>query len=135
MAVKLNIGVTLSVSSSCTDEKDLGNVKVSQSTQSTNEGGSRKFKLAAGVTDQAIDLGNITTVRFIFIKTQPVNENDVGQAITIKRNGIGGEAIQIKPFTSGKVGLFMLTTDSLTSLYATNSGTIDVEITLALAGD
>ena len=135
MAVRVNLDMTFSVSSTTADEKDLGNLKNALTSTAMGEGGSRKITLAAGVSDQEIELTNISTVRLLFVKVAPKAENDPGQAVTIKRNTVGGEAIEIKPFDDKKIGYFLLTTDSLTALFASNAGVIDVELTIMTAGD
>lgn len=135
MAVRVTFEVNLSVSSTSADEKDLANLKNAQVSTAMGEGGSRKITIAAGVTDQEIELTNITTVRLLFLKVQPKNENDPAQEVTIKRNLIGAEEIEIKPLADKKIGYLLLTTDDLTALFVTNPGSVDVELTIATAGD
>ena len=135
MTVNVNLNIAMSVSSTSAAEKDLGNLSTSLSSNAMGEGGTRKFLLAAGSTDVELELTNISDIRLLFIKVSPKNDNDPAQGITIKRNDVAGESIPIVPFDDKKIGYFLLTTDSLTSLYATNAGSVDVELTIGSAGD
>lgn len=135
MAVKLTLTTDLSISSTTADEKDLGNIHKFFTSNAMGEGGSRKILVPGGTTDASIGLCDIATARFLMIITNPKNENDPSQEISIKRNSVGAEAILIKPFDDIKIGFFALTTDSLTDLFVTNPGSVDVELTIAVAGD
>jgi hypothetical protein len=57
------------------------------------------------------------------------------QEISVKKNGAGGEAWTIRPLGTGATdGIFVITTDGVTSLYLTNAGGLDADVTFSIAG-
>jgi hypothetical protein len=135
MPVRVNLDITLAVSSTSATERDLGNIRTSILTDAWGEGGSRKLTIAGSTTDLQVSLCDLADAQFLFLKTRPKGENDPAQTITIKLNSAAGEARTIEPFGDKKEGYYLITTSGLTDIYVTNSGSIDVELTLVAAGD
>lgn len=134
MAVRVRYKLETTVSSTSAEERDLGNVKWEVVTDEEAKGGTWKTLLPAGSTDVQLRIDNITTIQLLIIRTNPKNPNDAPSAISIKRNGAGNEAILIKPIGSSTEGHFLISTDSLTSIFATNSGSTDMELTICATG-
>lgn len=134
MAVRVRYEVAAAVSSTTAEDKDLGNVKFEVVTDIPTKGGTWKTRLLAGQTDVQLYLDNITTAQLLIIRTTASDPNDTPVGISIKRNGTGAEAILIKPLSDLKEGIFLISTDSLTSLYATNAGSVDMDLTITVAG-
>lgn len=135
MPVRLTLDLEFSVSSTTADEKDLGNGKFFLRTDAFGEGGTWKTTIVATTVDQQFILDNVAVGRFLLIRVHPVSENDPGQAISVKLNDTGNTAIEIVPPDDKKDGYFVITTDNLTALYVTNAGSVDVNLTIAVAGD
>jgi len=135
MSVRVRYKIEASVSSTSAEEKDLGNVAYEVVNDDAGEGGVRKTLLAAGVTDVSVMLTEISTARFILIRTNPKTSTDVLGAITIKKNVIGGEATTIEPLPGATEAHLLLATSGVTDLFATNAGTVDTEITVMAVGD
>jgi hypothetical protein len=135
MPIRVSYKIQVSVSSTSAEERDLGNANWSTITDSQNEGGTGKALLPAGATDQEIFLLNVSTIRFLIIRTTAKDPTKTPSTISIKRNGVGNESIEIKPLGTSKEGHLLISTDSLTSLHATNPGTVDMELTLVYGGD
>ena len=135
MPVRVNLDVQISVSSTSAAEKDLGNIKTSILTDTWGEGGSRKLTIAGGTTDLLVSLCDLADAKLLYLKTRPKGENDPAQSIIIKLNVVGADPIDIDPFGDKKEGYFLVTTNGLTDIYVTNSGSVDVELTLVAAGD
>ena len=136
MAVRVRYKIEVSVSSTSAEEKDLGNGKFEVVVDSQNEGGSWKTTLAAGATDVQIQLPNVASAKFILVRVNPKNPNDVAANVTLRKNNILWEAMVLAPLSTSKEAYWLTTTDSLTSLYATNgSGSVVMEISVFVAGD
>jgi hypothetical protein len=135
MAIRLRYKIELTVSSTIAEENDLGNVKYNVSFDSQNEGGSWKTLLAAGATDVELQLPNIADARFLAIRTTAKDPTLDPIEIAIKINGVGGEARKITPVTGTKEGFYLQTTDGITSVHATNAGSVDMELIVFAAGD
>jgi len=136
MSVRLRYSAKVQISSRTDPEdKDLGNLSYENVTDSNGEGGSRKFTLAAGDSDIAIDLGNVTTPNFVFIRSSAKDPLDTPSEITVKRNTIGNEEIPITPISGTKTGWLLLSTSGLTALFASNPGSVDMELIVAVSGD
>lgn len=134
MSVRVRYAVNAAVSSSVAEERDLGNVRLEAVTDAEIKGGTWKTRLLASQTDVQLHLDNITTAQLLIIRTVAADPNQTPQGITIKRNGIGNEAILIKPLADTKEGLFMISTDNLTSIYASNTSSVDMDLILICAG-
>jgi hypothetical protein len=137
MAMRFRYKLFLGVSGSSAEEQDFGKPTVEQFSDSFNEGGSWRVKLSAGAVNQQIFLLNIATAKFLAIRTTPTDINQDPISIRIRRNTTVAEEIEIAPFpgTTNKEGLFVLTTNGLTALYASNPGAIDVDLWLYAGGD
>lgn len=135
MAVRLRFSVTTAISSTTAEEKDLGYSQFEVVSDAQGEGGNWKTTLVAGATDVAIQLGNVSSVAFLAIRTNVKNPLDTPTAITVKKNSATGEPITVEPLPDTKEGHMLLTTSGITALYLSNPGTVDMEVTIAAAGD
>lgn len=135
MSVRVRFRLEASVSSSSNEEKDLGNVSYEDVTDSLGEGGARKNLLTAGASDVEITTREVADKAFLLIRTNARQSTDTPGTIEIKKNGIGGEVISIVPLDSTQEGLMLLTTTGITALYASNPGSVDMEVTVVAAGD
>lgn len=134
MTVRARYSVAAAMSSTSAEDRDLGNVKYEVVTDMPDKGGTWKTTLVGSATDVQLYMDNITTVKLIIIKTYPTDPNQVPGDILIRKNSISGEQILIRPLPSGKEGHFLLSTDSVTSIYASNAGTVSMDLTLTVAG-
>lgn len=135
MPVRVRYKVEVSVSSNSSEEKDLGNIKWEIVTDKQNEGGGWKTTLAAGTVDAQLPLDSIATARLLVIRTNAKDPNQNPADILIRRNLITNEQILIKPLSDSKEGHFLVSTDGLTALFASNPGAVDMEMTILVAGD
>jgi len=136
MTVRLRYSVKVSVSSnSDKEDADLGNLSYEVVDDQNGEGGTRKFKLPAGVSDVVIDLGNVADAKMLFVRTNAKDPLDTPVAVELNYPATTNDAIVVKPVGNAKEGHYMLSTDSLTALFATNPGAVDMELTLVVVGD
>lgn len=135
MSVRLRYSIIASVSSTSAEEKDLGNVSYEVVNDDSGEGGVRKTLLAAGVTDVSVMLTEISAARFVLIKTNAHDPTETLGAITVKKNVVGGEPITIEPLPGAKSAHFLMATTGITDLFASNAGTVDVDIIVMAVGD
>jgi len=135
MSVRIRYKIEASVSSTSAEERDLGNVAYEVVDDDSGEGGVRKTLLAAGATDVSVMLAEISTARFVLIKTNSKDPTDTLGAITVKKNIIGGEAITVEPLPGATSAHLLMATSGITDLFATNAGTVDAEITVMAVGD
>lgn len=135
MPVRSRVRIEVGISSTTQEARDLGNGNFEQVTDGLGEGGSRKFTLAASTTDAPLDLGNISSAAMLVIRTNAKDPLQDPVEISIKRNDIANEAHPITPLPDTKEGFYVTTTSGVTSLFATNAGSVDMELTLFTAGD
>jgi len=128
MAIRVTFELLLQLSENTQELKELGKTAPWKGTNDLLEnGGTWRQRIDAGATDVSVDLNGLATGRMVAIKTD--------QEITVKKNGAGGEPWTIKPMGTGALdGVFFATTDSVTSLFLSNPGAIDAEVTIAVAG-
>ncbi len=135
MAVRVRYKLEVYVSSTTAEEKDLGNHSYLVISDGAADGGSRKVTLAAGATDVLVSMNQISTAKLIAIKTNTVSPNDTLPTIEIKKNTVGNEVTEIVPLSGATQAHMLLSTDSVTALYASNPGSVAVELTVIIAGD
>ena len=136
MSVRVRYKITATVSSTSAEEADLAKQAWEVVTDVENEGGSWKSVLQAGDTDVAIRLGNLAVARILIIRTNAKDPTQTPVAVTFKKNSNTGEAISVLPLGDAKEGHLLLTTDSITALYASvDGGGVPMEVTVISAGD
>jgi hypothetical protein len=126
--IRIVFNVDISLSESTSQIKELGQTTPWKGlNDQCDDGGTWRQKVAAGTTNLAIGLNGITDGLFLAVKTT--------KEITLKRNSTADTGWPIRPLGVGATeGVFICSTDGLTSLYVTNSGTEAAEITFAVAG-
>lgn len=135
MPVRIHYKITATVSSTEAEEKDLANQQWEVVSDANGEGGSWKTRLQAGDVDVPLNLGNLANARFVAIRTTSTDPTNVPGPVSIRRNLVTGEQITIVPVGLAKEGHFILATDTLTALYATNSATTEMDVTVVAVGD
>lgn len=128
MGVRVTFEVLVQISENTQEFKELGKTPPWRGTcDLLDEGGTWRQKLIAGATDVAVDLNGLANGRMLAIKSS--------QQISFKKNSTGGEPWTIRPMGTGALdGIFLATTDGLTSLYFTNAGSLDAEVVISIAG-
>jgi len=135
MAVRLTFKAEFSISSTMADEKDLGNGEYQVRTDSMNEGGTWRTRVADGATDQQINLDNIADAKWLYLRITPVVETDPSPTLSIKLDAVGNTPISLTSPTDKKEGMMMLTTTGLSALYVSNASGYAVDLTVSVAGD
>lgn len=135
MPVRVRYKVDASVSSTSAEERDLGNIRWEVVTDKPGEGGGWKTLLAAGATDVQLPLDSIAACKLLIIRTNAKDPNQTPNEVRIRRNLITNEQIPIVPLPDSKEGHFLLSTDSITALFASNPGAVDMEMTIIAVGD
>lgn len=135
MPVRVRAKVDTAISSTTAEEKDLGNKKYEVISDGLGEGGTWKTRINAGTTDLEVTLRDVTTASLLAISTNAVDPNQTPSSIGVKKNSAGGEETLIAPLSGTSQGLFLVTTTGLTALYVSNSGSVDMELIITVAGD
>ena len=135
MGVRVRYKIEASISSTSAEEKDLGNVAYEVLNDAQGEGGTRKTLLAAGATDVSVMLTEISTATWVLIKTNTKDSTDTLTGIDIKKNDIANEVTTIEPLTGAAQAHLLMSASGITDLFATNSGSVDIEITVMAVGD
>ena len=135
MPIRIRIRSESSASSNPSEHNDLGNLKLDIIDDTQYEGGVWKTVLIAGATNVLLNMGNLASANFIFLKTN-VKDPTLGPPgnIIITKNSSGGEPTTIAPLGQCPEGHWMVTTSGITSLYASNPGSVDMEVTVMAAG-
>lgn len=131
MGVRTRFTIDFSISENSTGGKELGQTPPWSGVSDVNDdGGSFKRKLSAGASNILIDIAGLTgfsAVRLLAMKAD--------QTITYKKNSSAGEAWTLRPIGVGALdGVVFMTTDGITSLYLSNPGAIDTEVTISFGG-
>lgn len=134
MSVRVRYIVQAAVSSTSAEERDLGNVNWQIVTDAEAKGGTWKTKLVAGASNVQLQIDNISTIQLIIIRVLPTDTNNPPGYINLTKNSPSGEVIKVSPLGDAQEAHLLLSTDSVTSLYASNPGTYDLDVTLVAAG-
>lgn len=128
MSVRVTFSVLVQISENTQELKELGKSPPWCGTCDLNDdGGTYRRRIIAGGSDVPIILNGLTNCRMLGIKST--------QTVTFKKNSTGGESWTIRPMGTGALdGIFYATTDGITSLYFSNAGGIDAEVTISMAG-
>lgn len=135
MSIRVRYKLAVALSSSSSEEKDLGNYSYEVVNDEQGEGGTWKTTVANGATDVQIQLGNVAAGQLLVVRTAAKDPTESPGAIQLKLNGTGTDPITVDPLGSTKEGLFMVTTTGLTTLHVSNPGSVVMEITVSAAGD
>jgi len=129
MAIRVNFEILLQLSETTQESKELGKTSPWRGTNDQQiNGGTFLQRIAAGASDVLVDLNGLANGTLLGIKSS--------EEITIKKNSAVGEAWTIKPLGIGALdGVMLITTTGVTSLYVSNAGSIDADVTFAFAGD
>lgn len=134
MRARYSLKVQLS-SEPSPEDKDLGNLASEVVDDSFAEGWSGTSVLAAGATNVQLDLRTLASLKFLYIRTRAVDDLDTPSVVTISLNSTGGEAHSVLPIGEAREGHFLYTTEGVTAVYASNPGSVDMKLTLAVVGD
>jgi len=133
--VRLRYSINAAISSSSREERDLGNGMFEVMADSEGEGASRKVTLPGSSVDVPISLCGIASSTFVLIQVEPKDPNELPVEVQFRLDAPTADPIRVLPVGAGKKGYFLVTSPGITELYASNMGTIDVSLTLYLAGD
>lgn len=128
MGIRTTFEVLLQLSENTNEYKELGKTAPWKGTcDLMDEGGTRRQRVVAGAVDVQVDLNGLVNGRMLAIKTS--------QPISFKKNSAAGESWIVRPLGTGALdGIFICTTDGISSLYISNTGSLDAEVTIAMAG-
>lgn len=128
MGVRVTFEVLVQISENNQELKELGRSPPWKGTSDLlDDGGTWRQRILAGAVDVPVDLNGLANGRLLAIKTN--------QTITFKKNLIGGEPWTIRPIGAGALdGVFLATTNGITSLFFSNPGSLDAEVTISLGG-
>lgn len=129
MAIRVNFEIRLQLSETTQDSQELGKTAPWRGVNDQQiNGGTFLQRITAGATDVLIDLNGLANATMVAIKSS--------EEITVKKNSAGGEPWTIKPLGIGALdGVMVITTDGVTSLFVSNPGAVDANVTFAFAGD
>jgi hypothetical protein len=134
MSVRARLKISMAISSTTAEERDLGNGSFEVVTDLPGEGGSWKLVLPANSTDVSVPLASIASVSLIALRTVTKDPTATPVNVSYKKNSNSGEATTIAPI-AGQEGWLLLSTAGLTALYLTNATTTDMQVTVFALGD
>lgn len=128
MSIRVVFSLGISISETTTELKELGNTPPWQGTNDQlDEGGTFRVRIPAGTSNVSVSMLNLTNVRLLGIKTT--------KTVHMSKNSAAGEPWTIRPLGVGAVdGVFVTTTDGITGLYFSNSGSLDADVTISIGG-
>ena len=110
-AARIKVSATVEMSSSQAGYKDIGNFSWGETNDQLVEANARKYRIADGVVDQAVDLAGVETCRMLAVRTD--------KTLLLKLNGT--EEVVVKPLPGASYGYLFLSTE-ITSLTVSNDG-------------
>jgi hypothetical protein len=134
MTVRVRYNIHSAISSTMAEERDLGNLALGIVSDLLTKGGTWKTVLSAGASNVELYFDNISTINLLIMRTTTVNPNDTPANVVITINGPSTEALTIQPIPSTKEGHFLMSTTGVTSVYASNPGSVDMQLTIVAAG-
>jgi hypothetical protein len=135
MAVRARYNISYAASSTSAEEKDLANVRYEVVTDGSNEGGIRKNVVPGGAVDIPLDMASVADAKFLLIRTSSKDPTMTPVEIRIRFNTVVGEQLRIIPLSGTKEGHLLISTTGLTALYASNMGSVDMDVIVGLVGD
>lgn len=134
MSVRIRYKIEVAISSTDAEERDLANGKYEVVADTEGEGGAWKLTLPSLAVDVPINLPTLAAPSFIAIRATAKDPTNLPVPVGIKKT-LGGEENVIAPLGDQREGHFVLTTDGVATLYASNPGAVDMELTVFVAGD
>lgn len=135
MAVRLRYRLEVAISSTPAEERDLANPKWEVVTDTQGEGGSARTFLLAGANNVQLNVPTLLDIRFLMIRITPKDPTLIPGEIRLMRNLVSAEPLPIIPVGDLRESHYMVSTKSLTIIYATNMGTVDVYVSVFAVGD
>jgi len=133
MAIRVRYKITVSVSSSSLEEKDLADQTWEVVTDGLNEGGTMKVVVPASTSLLQIQLPVVSPAAVVAIRINSQDPTLAPASLDFRRNTTVGEVITLTPQPGAKEAHMLLSTTGLTALYVTNSSTTVMEVTLTIA--
>lgn len=137
MATRTRYRVAVAVSSNPdNEERDLGNTVSEVVNDGLGDGGTWQSVLPPSVTDVLVQLTQVSTARFVYLRAFANDPNQNPGPITLKKNSVGGESWTVEPLPNSKEAQFLISTSGLTGLYLSNpSSTVAMRVIIVMAGD
>ena len=135
MPVTVRYAVSVYISKTSAEGKELGNQSSEVVVSTMSEGGTWKTYIPPATVNQELFLPNVALAKLLVIITNARDPSCPPATISIRRNLITAEEIAIVPISPAKEGHLLLSTEGLSALYASNAGTEEMEVTVAVAGD
>jgi hypothetical protein len=135
MTVRVRYTLEASVSSTTAEEKDLGNQAFLTIGDGSAEGGTRKVTIAATTSDVDVTMNQIADAKLIIVRTNAANANDTPGTININLNATTNDDIAVVPLSGTSEGHLLLSTTGVTALFASNPGSVAMEVTVVAVGD
>jgi hypothetical protein len=134
MPVRVRYDLSAAVSSTSAEDRDLGNVDFEVVTDTLNQGGTWKTRLPASTPQTQYPLDSIPAASLLIIRTNAVDPNQTPVPITVQLNSPSATPITVAPLGDAQEGHMLLSTMGITALYLTNTGGVDMEVTIVTAG-
>lgn len=134
MSVRIRIKQSTGISASSAEDQDLGKLAYEVYTDDMSEGGSWKTTVAAGAT-QTIHLDDITSAKFLSMRFTSKDPTLPMTQVLVTINGT--IAIPVFQAPGTKEAYLTLTSPGITALVVANTevGAVDLDLTIAVAGD
>ena len=135
MSVRTRYGIKLAISSSYQETKDLGNVLYEVVTDSQSMGGVWKTTVKAGTTNAQLQMDNLSNVQLLMLRTNVKDPTLTPVPLTFYLNSLSNTPFIVQPLGDALEGHFLISTTGVTALYVTNSGAVDMDVSIGVAGN
>jgi hypothetical protein len=132
--VRVRYTIQSAISSTSAEERDLGNTNWQIVTDQEAKGGTWKTVVTAGTSGLQIQIDNISVIQLLIIRIVANNPNQPPNGIVLNFNSPTGPQVLVQPLGDAQEGHMVISTDSVTALYASNPGVTDMAMTVIASG-
>jgi hypothetical protein len=135
MPVRVRYKLGISISSSSSEENDLGNAKYEVVDDTFTEGWSGKTTVPALAVNQPVNLPALGSMSLLILRATSKDPTLPPVILYVRRNSVLGEELPIKALGNTKEAHFLVSTEGLTSLYVSNPSNTVMDLLVHVVGD
>jgi len=133
--MRTRLKLSIAMSSTNAEDRDLGNGMYEVVTDSLEVGGSVKMTLVASEEGTLVYSAGSAASRIVVVRTTPRDPTQAAARVALHFNAPGNiDPVIVTPVGDAREGLFAGMLDGVTSIYASNLDDVDTHVTVFVAG-
>lgn len=121
--MRLRVNLAVYLSSTAAEENDISNTTRQLLMDGFDEGGAQRVKVPVSTTNMEVTLRGLAGAGFIFLRSLAVDDTLTPVTLQIRLGDSSNDPIALTPMGTSKEGVMLLTTESVDSIYVTNTST------------